>query len=138
MRILFDTNVLLDVLLGRDPHRLAATALFNEVEARRLTGLIGATSITTVYYLTERTAGPKRALQDLRDLMLLFEVAPVGRTVLEDALRLGFRDFEDAVLHEAARHADADGIVTRNRKDFEPASLAVYAPEELLQVLRAA
>jgi len=67
----------------------------------------------------------------------LFEVAPVTRAVLTDALDLGYPDFEDAVLHEAARHAGARAIVTRDPKGFPKPRLKVYALDELLRFIRA-
>ena len=58
--------------------------------------------------------------------------------MLEAALEAeGFRDFEDAVLHEAARQADADALVTRNESDFRKAVLTVYEPRELLNIVQA-
>ena len=42
------------------------------------------------------------------------------------------------MLHEAARHAGAEGIVTRDRRGFLKARLRVYAPEELLRLVQAA
>jgi len=57
------------------------------------------------------------------------------RHLLEAALALGFDDFEDGVLHEAARQIDAHAIVTRNVGDFEQADLPVYTPEELVEIL---
>ena len=74
---------------------------------------------------------------EIEALLGLFEVAGVTRPVIDGALRLGMSDFEDAVLHEAARLSDGDGIVTRNARDFKGASLRIYTPEELLSVLRA-
>lgn len=56
--------------------------------------------------------------------------------MLDDALALDFQDFEDAVLHETARHAGAESIVTRNPDDFATASLAIYTPTELLSLLQ--
>jgi hypothetical protein len=53
-----------------------------------------------------------------RELLSLFEIAPVNRQVLKEAATSPFADFEDAVLHEAARVAGSDGIVTRNASDF--------------------
>ncbi len=134
MQILFDTNVLLDVLLEREPHVREAAALFEAVETGRLTGLVGATTVTTIYYLAERAGDHEAAEAGIRQLLRLFEVAPVTRAVLEEALALGFGDFEDAVLHEAARHAGAEGIVTRNVEDFQ-GSLPIYTPGELLHIL---
>ena len=137
MRILFDTNVLLDVLLNRAPHVVPASRLMVQVEQRRIDGLMGATSLTTIHYLATKAVGGARARKHVQTLLLLFDVAPVGRGVLADALSLGFPDYEDAVLHEAARHAGATGIVTRDPDGFARANLHVYSPDELLTMARA-
>ncbi len=68
-------------------------------------------------------------------LLQLFKVALVDEAVLKDALKVGFSDFEDAVLYQSAKNANIDTIVTRNIKDFKLAQLPVYAPDELLAVL---
>ena len=69
-------------------------------------------------------------------LLRLFDVAPVTRLVLTDALAIGFADYEDAVLHEAARHADVQVIVTRNVRDFSGAIVPVLPPDEFLLAWR--
>ncbi len=66
-----------------------------------------------------------------------FEVAPVNRAVIDDALKLGFKDFEDGVMHEAGQHVGAEAIVTRNAKDFKKGSPSVYEPIDLVRLLRA-
>lgn len=137
MRILFDTNVVLDVLLNRAPHASAAARLMAEVERKRIQGLLGATTLTTIHYLASSAVGAARARRHLQSLLTLCEVAAVGREVLWDALSLSFRDFEDAVLHEAARRAGATGIVTRDPAGFSRASLSVYSPHELLTMIEA-
>ena len=71
----------------------------------------------------------------MRGLLRLFDVAAVNRQVLVETADLGFADYEDAVLHSAARTAGANGIVTRNTADFSAASLSVYTPTELLTIL---
>ena len=137
MRVLFDTNVVLDVLLARAPHVRPATTLLDHVAARKLDGLLGATTVTTIHYLATKAVGAAPAQRHLRTLLGLFDVAPVTRAVLTDALDLEFPDYEDAVLHEAARHASATAIVTRDPKGFAKARLKVYAPEELLRFIQA-
>ena len=137
MRVLFDTNVILDVLLARAPHLGPATALLDRVAAKRLDGLLGATTLTTIHYLATKAVGSGPAQRHLRTLLGLFDVAPVTRAVLTDALDLDLPDYEDAVLHEAARHAGAAAIVTRDPKGFAKARLKVYAPEELLRFIQA-
>lgn len=137
MRLLLDTNILLDVLLARSPHADAAVRILTAVEAEVVTGVIGATSVTTVFYLATKAVGVRRAKGHVRTILSLFEIAPVTEAVLARALELGFADFEDAVLHEAARAARCTGIVTRDAQGFRRAELPVYSPTELLAVLHA-
>ncbi len=131
MRVLFDTNVVLDVLLAREPYARAAVSLVKRVERSRLEGLLCATTLTTIHYLAGRVLGAAGAREAVADLLALFEIAPVARPVLEDALRSSFKDFEDAVLNESARRAGADAIVTRNAAAFRTSTLLIYTPSEL-------
>lgn len=67
--------------------------------------------------------------------MALFEVASVNKLVIENALNSKFTDFEDSVLHESARHAGAEYIITRNIKDFKDSKIPAYTPTEFLSML---
>ena len=135
MKILLDTNIVLDVLMDRLPHSEAATELFSRVEDGTVIGYLCGTTITTVFSLAAKTVGTPRAQEEIRKLLQLFEVAPVNRHVLESALTLDFNDFEDAVIHEAACHVGADAIVTRNQKDFKKSRLPVHSAEEMTKIL---
>ena len=104
MRILFDTNVILDVLLDREPFSSTAAKLFSEVEAGNIAGYVCATTITTLHYLASKVMGAASAKEQINKLTMLFEIAPVNRAVLDAALLSEFKDFEDAVVHEAALH----------------------------------
>lgn len=135
MTICFDTNVILDGVLQRTPYQQAATGLIHAVERGDLTGQLCATTVTTVYYFVQKRYDGPAARTDVRDLLQLFDVAPVHRASLERAAESDFQDYEDAVLHSAARTAGADGIVTRNTADFSADSLSVHTPTELLTIL---
>lgn len=137
MKILLDTNIVLDVLMDRMPFSDAAVELFSKVEDGAIIGYLCGTTITTVYYLASRTLGAARAQEEIKKLLSLFEVAPVNRLVLESALVIDFSDFEYAVIHEAACHVGADAIVTRNLKDFKKSRISVYTSEELARFLTA-
>ena len=137
MNVLFDTNVILDVLLDRDPFAPPALQLFAKVERGELHGLICATTVTTIFYLTSKALDATQAVGHIQTLLNLFTIAAVNRTVLTPALESGFADFEDAVIDAAAHYADADAIVTRNSKDFERAARPIYTPDELLRLLAA-
>jgi len=67
--------------------------------------------------------------------MILFEVAPVNRAVLDAALTSGFKDFEDAVVHESGVYKESQGIVTRDFNGFKKLKISIFSPEELLLML---
>lgn len=136
-RLLLDTNVVLDAVLGREPFETAALALFGEAETGAFHGLVGATSATTVHYFARKAFGEAHAREDLRRLLMLFEIAPVHAQILSDALALPLGDFEDSVLAHAAVRASATGIVTRDPAGFAGAPLPVFTPAEALAAVRA-
>ena len=136
-RILFDTNVLLDVLLKRPGLVGESAQLWDAADRGVVVGVVPGTSVTTVSYVVGRSYDAARAASDVADVLATFEVAAIGRAELAGALGAGFSDYEDGVVHEAAQAARCDAIVTRNGTDFAAATLPVYAPAELLAVLAA-
>lgn len=137
MRVLVDTHIVLDVLLDRRPFAGAATEIFALVEESRIEGLLCATTITTVDYLLCQALPRETARGALQRLLDLFEIAPVNRPVLEQALRSRITDFEDAVLEQAGRLAAADAITTRNVSDFAKSPITVFEPGELIAAVKA-
>jgi predicted nucleic acid-binding protein len=136
LRILFDTNVILDVMLNRAPFSDAASALLEQVEEGVISGYLSATTITTIHYLAAKAIGKERAKTEIEKLFALFEVAPINRVVLESALKSKVPDFEDAVLSETAKAIGMDGIATRNARDFKNAGIRIYDPTELVDATR--
>jgi predicted nucleic acid-binding protein len=132
---LVDTNVVLDVLLGRKAHLPSSAAVLASVEAGHCQGLLCATTLTTVHYIAQRHLGREASLDKLRKLLSLFRIAAVTHGVLDSALNRRMGDYEDAVLHEAALHAGASCIVTRNVHDFAAATVPVYTPDQFLAAL---
>ena len=135
MTLALDTNILMDVLLKRKPHHEAGDRLFAAVERGLCQGLICATSITTICYLAEKLRSTREAHTHVQRLLSLFQVAPVNAHVLSGAMKLGFQDFEDAVICQAAQSAGADGIVTRDPKGFRKSTIPVYDPGNALSML---
>ena len=134
MKILFDTNVILDVMLLRYPFYKAATLLMAKVEQKKMEGTICSTTVTTIHYLVSKVKGPVEAKRLVKSLLQIFDVSPVDKPTLESALTSNFKDYEDAVLYESALRSGLDGIVTRDRKGFIEAQITVYDPEELLKL----
>jgi predicted nucleic acid-binding protein len=132
LKVIVDTNVVLDVLLARQPHAHAAAKLFALAEHSRIDAWVCATTVTTVDYLLSQSFSRNKAKEAIRSLLTIFEVALVNRSVLERALASPMQDFEDAVLAEAGVLAGARIVVTRNARDFSRASLPALTPQEFL------
>jgi len=135
MRVLFDTNIVLDLLLDREPFSQDAQTLVSKVEKGEITGLLCATTITTIHYLIGRSSRKEKSVEIIKSLLKLFEIANVTRAVLEEALEVNDRDYEDSVLYKSAYHAGAGMIVTRDRNGFGKSDIPVMNPQELLALL---
>jgi predicted nucleic acid-binding protein len=135
VNILFDTNVVLDVLFDREPFSEPASQLLSLVERGEISGIICATTVTTIHYLSGKALGKNKSQNQIKNLITLFEIASVNRAVIEEALKSKFSDFEDSVIYHAARHAGAEAIVTRDPRGFKKSRLPVFNPVELLKIL---
>ncbi len=135
MRVLFDTNVLIDFLLDRAPFAEAAADLLSRADRGQIQGLACADSFTTIFYLMQKAINREAARRHISSLLSVLDVTPVNRATLEQAAESGLRDFEDAVVVESARQASVDCVVTRNEKDFAGSRVTVYSPRALLALL---
>ncbi len=129
-RLLFDVNVILDVLLDRKPFADSSSAAWAVVEQGDATGLLSAHAVTTLHYLNAKAVGSRTATETTEALLSVFEVAPIDEAVLQSAAALKWPDFEDAVTASGARRAKCDAVVTRNPRDFKGAAVRVLTPAE--------
>lgn len=136
MKVVFDTNIVLDVLLIREPYAQMSINLFDAVVSKEIEGYLCATTVTTIDYLVAKRQDKQRARELVRRLLELFSVTEVNQAVLASAVNSDFSDFEDAVLYQASCFAGVDSIVTRNGKDFKSALLPIFNPDELWQQIQ--
>jgi len=135
LRVIIDTNVVLDVLLARTPFVKSASRVFALVEQSKIEASLCAMTVTTVHYLLTQSLPRDEGRRALRGLLELFEIAPVNRPVLEEALKSKIEDFEDAVVEQAGRLAGAEAIITRNTKGFRRSAIKALDPAELLSAV---
>jgi predicted nucleic acid-binding protein len=131
-RILFDTNVVLDVLLDRKPWAEMSAAVWSVVESGSCEGMLAAHAVTTIHYMLRKENGSAGAKRVISAILRVFRVAAIDGAVLGDALQLPFSDFEDAVTAAAARLANCDYIVTRDPKGFRGSPVPPFTPEAIL------
>ena len=129
--------MVLDLLLAREPFVQSAAKIFALTERSELDSYLCATTITTVDYLLSQVLQKSKARAALNRLLDLFEVAPVNRSVIEEALRSRINDFEDAVIEQAAHLIGAQAIISRDTKGFKHSIVKALDPAELLAFLKA-
>lgn len=135
MRLLLDTNVILDVLGKRKPWVNESAAVLSLIETGNAEGFVAAHTITTIHYLLAKHLGREKAAAALLDVLNLLRVVPVDHETILKALSLGWTDFEDAVQAVCALQIAADHLVTRDPKPFQVISLSSVTPGELLALL---
>jgi predicted nucleic acid-binding protein len=134
-RLLFDVNVVLDVLLDRNPFVKGSAAAWAAVETHTSEGLLAAHAVTTIHYLVREELGATKAKRIISAILGVFDVAAVDGAVIQEALRLSSADFEDAVTAAAARIAGCDYIVTRDPKGFRGSPVRPLTPEAVAPLL---
>jgi len=134
MKLLIDTNVVLDVLLKRTPFYTAAANVLELTQQDGVREYISASAVTDIYYIAYRQIRDKTAVRELlKRLLQVVSVAAVSAHEITNALELIWNDFEDSVQYSVALLNEMDGIVTRNPKDYEDAAIPIWEPEGILQ-----
>jgi predicted nucleic acid-binding protein len=133
--VLLDTNIILDVLLRREPWRVEADALWGANDVGQLTAYLTATTLTDIFYVARKASDVSRARQAVQLCLDVFEIAPVARITLERAQQLSGADFEHNVQIACAEAGALDAIVTRDKGSFAAATVPVLTPAECLQQL---
>ncbi|MEM9391532.1 MAG: PIN domain-containing protein [Bacteroidota bacterium] len=136
MRVLIDTDVVLDFFLDRKPFSEEATKIFALCEAKRVQGFMTPVIFSNVYYILRQTASHEKVIEKLNQLMNFIGVLDMGRGTIIQALGSDFRDFEDALQHYSAVQSDfIDVILTRNVKDFKKSEIGVLTPQSFLKIV---
>ncbi|NJK55735.1 MAG: PIN domain-containing protein [Pleurocapsa sp. SU_5_0] len=134
MKVLIDTNIILDFLLQRKPFFQDAELLFETVSTGKIIGYVTATTLTDIFYIARKHSGSiEVARQAVLETLTVMSICSVDRAILESALNSGFDDFEDAVQIFSAVAQNLDAIVTRDNRGFVSSPISVLSIQELLQ-----
>ena len=135
MKLLIDTNVVLDVLLRREPFSEAAAEVLNLTQRDDVREYVSASAITDIYYIANKQLKDCAAVRDLLERLLkIVSVAAVSEQEIRNALNLTWADFEDSVQYSVALLNEMDGIVTRNPDDYQEANMRIWLPEQALEL----
>jgi predicted nucleic acid-binding protein len=131
MRVLLDTNIILDVWLAREPFWRDSANILAKAETKQIEGWICPTSITTLHYLGKKVLGEKRTRELLKQLIKICKVGKISKETFTRALESNISDFEDAVIESVAIGCGVDVIATRNTSDFKQSKVPAREPSEI-------
>lgn len=135
MKVLIDTNIIVDVALDREPFFAQSDRILTFVEEAQIQGYVSASTFSDLYYIIRRDKGRDWTLDFLRQLATFCQVATVDNSVISMALASNFKDFEDAIQYSTAVINQIDAIVTRNPRDFPVTTPRIVTPNQLIQEL---
>ena len=133
MRLMIDTNIVLDVMLRREGFFESSKTVLSLCEDRKVQGFVSASAITDIFYITRKALGDIReTYKVIGSILNILKVLTVTNSDVNTAFQERARDFEDCLLAVCAKSNKCDAIVTRNKKDFDGFGITLYSPEELI------
>ncbi len=137
MRVLIDTNIILDYILNREPYGNYARRIVEACKEKEISGCIAAHTIPNIFYILRKAYTEEERREILLALCRLFDVSDINAGKIENALKNNeFRDFEDCLQMECAKEYHADYIVTRNTADFAASNIPCMDPEQMCTLLK--
>ena len=136
MKIMVDTNIIIDVLLEIEPFVEDSCRLLSLCEEHKIDGFISASSITDIYYLVRKyTHSTELAYKAIGKVLEIVKVCSVTNNEVIIAFQKKAKDFEDCLVAVCAASINCDYIVTRNIRDFEGFNVSAISPSDLLNRL---
>lgn len=133
MKVLIDTNVILDVLANRKEFVNDSSKILKLCEVNELKGYVSALSIPNIVYILRKELNGEKVKDIIDELSLMLDIVDLKSEDLKRAAQLNFEDYEDEVQSCQASRIKADYIVTRNIKDYKNSKIMAIKPAELLE-----
>ncbi len=136
MRVLLDTNIVLDLFLARQPFAAAAAQLWDAAIAQQYTAFVSPITVVNLFYITRKNRDRDIARHAVNAVINTVQIVPISQQTLQYSISLQTSDYEDAVQIASAALAQLDAIVTRDNRGFSAAPITVLSPDALLEQLR--
>jgi len=133
VKVLLDTNVILDFALERQLFLQDSEQILQLAEQGQIEGFVSASTMSDLYYIIRKQNGRDWAFEFLRRLVTICQVAAVDQSVIAMALASDMQDFEDAIQYNTAIINQLEAIATRNKQDFPADRIQIFTPTELIQ-----
>ena len=137
MRVLVDTNVILDSLLIREPFFEKSDSVVKFCAQKKIDGFIAAHTVTNAFYILSKYMPTNECREALMRLLMFLKVEPIDTAKISRALiNKNFKDFEDCLQVECAKSANVDYIITRDKEDFTDSEISCVTPNEFCDMVK--
>jgi predicted nucleic acid-binding protein len=135
VKILLDTNIIIDNALEREPFWDASEQVLSLIEQGTIAGYISASTVSDLYYIIRKARDRDWTLTYLNQLVTFCQIATVNQAVISMAFTSNFKDFEDSIQYSTALVNQLDAIITRNPQDFPIVTPRILTPDQLIEEL---
>lgn len=132
MKLLIDGNIILDVLLKREPHYEGSAKVWKMCETDLAEGCVSALTFANLVYVMRKELDAEKINEVLKKMSLIFTFEDLNASDISTAAQMQWDDFEDAIQAATAKRIHADHIITRNVKDFKKSQIMAFTPAEFL------
>jgi len=134
-KVFVDSDIVLDLLSGRQPHYNYAAELFSLADENSIKLYVSSLTFANVNYILSKQVSPGQARKMLLKFKTLINVLSVNDKIIELALASDFNDFEDAIQYNTAIENGITTLLTRNLKDFKKAEITIFTAQQFLKTI---
>ena len=134
MKIFLDTNVILDVLIKREPFYIDSSKVLTLVNEKIVSGYISAITINNIYYILRKLKDKETAKNFITEILVSFEIIALTKDILSRANKISIDDYEDGIQFFSALDCGCDFLITRNDKDYPRIGIKIISPEEFISI----
>lgn len=137
MRVLLDTNIIMDALQERQPFDIAAKKILLLGQTGKIDCHFTANAATDIFFLYSKARSKKEANTALEFLLNTYNVVPINREDWLKALTLPNEDFEDSLVEVCAKNVKADYIISRDEMFAKIATeVKIIKPDEFISMFK--
>ena len=133
-KIFIDADIILDLLLRREPYFPATAKLFSLIEDKEVQAFTTPVILANIYYISSKIVNKKNALDYIRKLLSIIKIASFDEKTMLLAASSEFKDFEDSIQYYAAKNESVAFFITRNKADYKVTDITICTPDEYLRV----
>lgn len=129
-KIFVDSDIILDLLLRREPFVSYSQVLFTKQPVKLCTSAL---VLANVHYVTQKILNKKTAKNLVKEILDLMDIFPFDGGHILLAINNEHIDFEDSIQYHIAKQQNCDLIVTRNIRHYKTFDIPVLTAEQYLR-----